>query len=95
MGQFPASTSAVPRDSTIFLYTDDEYELKYTTVPDIVGCTAYYAKSSIRDAGLNFKSGDGAQAKEGATAYAQNYDPGEEVPVGTVVEVTFIVRSEG
>ncbi|MBQ5316331.1 MAG: PASTA domain-containing protein [Oscillospiraceae bacterium] len=95
MAQYPTHTSAVPKGSTIFLYTDDEYEIKYTTVPDIVGCSASEAKRSIRDAGLNFKSGDGAQAKSGATAYAQNYDPGEEVPVGTVIEVTFIVRSEG
>ena len=95
MAQFPGKTSTVPRESTIVLYTDDEVETKYTTVPDIVGCTAYYAKSSIRDAGLNFKSGDGAQAKEGAIAYAQNYEPGTEVPVGTVIEVTFIVKSEG
>ena len=44
---------------------------------------------------LPIKAGDGANATSGATAYAQNYDAGTEVPAGTVVEITFINRTEG
>lgn len=93
--QYPNSLTAVPRGSTIVLYTDEDYEQEMVTVPDVVGCTASDARWYIENAGLNFKAGDGANAASGATAYAQNYDAGTEVPAGTVVEVTFINRTEG
>lgn len=93
--QFPNSLTAVPRGSVIVLYTDDDVETEYVTVPDVVGCSASDARYYIESAGLNFKAGDGANATSGATAYAQNYDAGTEVPAGTVVEITFINRTEG
>ncbi|MBR4223756.1 MAG: PASTA domain-containing protein, partial [Oscillospiraceae bacterium] len=94
-GQYPSSLTAVPKGSTIVLYTDEGYEQEMVTVPDVVGCYANDARWYIENAGLNFKVGDGANASSGATAYAQNYDAGTEVPAGTVVEITFINRTEG
>ena len=92
--QNPSSLSTIPRNGRIVLYTESMAEVM-TTVPDVSGCSVNDARYYLENAGLNFKAGDGASEQSGATAYAQNYEAGEEIPVGTVVEVTFIVRSEG
>ncbi len=92
--QDPGTLSLIPRNGRVVLYTETMDDV-LTQVPDVSGCSVSDARYYIENAGLNFKAGDGASEQAGATAYAQNYQPGEEVPVGTVVEVTFIVRSEG
>ncbi|MBQ4486090.1 MAG: PASTA domain-containing protein [Oscillospiraceae bacterium] len=92
--QFPIKNSYIPRDGTVILYTEP-MDTVMATVPDVKGCTVSDAKYYIQREGLNFKAGDGASAQSGSLAYAQTYEPGTEVPAGTVVEVTFLTSSEG
>ncbi len=94
VAQCPTSLSTIPKNGTVMIYTETMDDV-LTTVPDVAGCSVSDARYYIENAGLNFKAGDGASEQSGATAYAQNYSAGEEIPVGTVVEVTFVVRSEG
>lgn len=95
VSQVPSRSASIPRDGKVILYTEENFETEYTTVPDVVGRTLSDVNYLLTSANLNFKAGDGASENSGAVAYAQNYAPGDVVPVGTIVEVTFIVRSEG
>ena len=49
----------------------------------------------LTNANLNFKAGDGASSHSGSVAYSQNYGEGCIVPVGTIIEVVFIIKDEG
>ena len=44
---------------------------------------------------LNLKVSGGAAQREGALATVQNYGEGAIVTKGTVIEVVFVVRSDG
>lgn len=95
VAQVPSRSSSIPRNGKVILYTEENYETEYTTVPDVVGRSLSDVNYLLTSTNINFKAGDGASENAGAVAYAQNYQPGAVVPVGTVVEVTFIVKSEG
>jgi len=79
----------------VVLYTEENYETQYTTVPNVIGYSTSDVNQLLTDANLNFKAGDGATAHSGAVSYSQNYQEGAIVPVGTVIEVTFRVKDEG
>jgi stage V sporulation protein D (sporulation-specific penicillin-binding protein) len=93
--QVPVSASSVPRGGKVMLYTEEDIEESYTTVPDIIGKTPSQANEILTNADLNLKMGDGASANSGSTAFQQNYAPGDVVPSGTIIEVYFIVKDEG
>ncbi len=95
VAQVPSRSSSVPRNGKVVLYTEENYETQYATVPNVIGHTPSEVNQLLTSANINFKAGDGATAHSGAIAYSQNYLPGAEVPVGTVVEVTFRVKDEG
>ena len=95
VSQMPARASSVPHDGKVILYTDENYETQYTTVPDLIGHSLYDVNYLLSNANLNFKAADGAANHTGAVASAQNYYYGDVVPVGTVVEVYFTVKDEG
>ncbi len=93
--QVPSSTSSIPRGGRVVLYTEENYEEQMTEVPNVLGYAPNDVNYLLSTAGLNFKAGDGATEHAGAVAYTQSREPGEIVPAGTIVEVTFITRSEG
>ncbi len=93
--QVPSRSSSVPRNGKVILYTEEDYETQYTVVPNVIGYTVSQVNEMLTSVNINFKAGDGATEHSGAIAYSQNYTPGTEVPVGTVVEVTFRVKDEG
>ncbi|MGN1089891.1 MAG: penicillin-binding transpeptidase domain-containing protein [Huintestinicola sp.] len=93
--QVPSRSAAVRRNGKVILYTEENSEVQYTTVPDVIGKSLSDVNYLLTSANLNFKAGDGASAHSGAVSYSQNYQPGAVVPLGTVVEVTFIVRDQG
>ncbi|MGN0641770.1 MAG: penicillin-binding transpeptidase domain-containing protein [Huintestinicola sp.] len=95
VAQVPSRASSIPRNGKVILYTEEDYETEYTTVPNVLGYTLSDVNYLLTNANLNFKAGDGASSHAGATSYTQNYQEGAIVPVGTVVEVTFIVKDEG
>ncbi len=93
--QVPSGTASIPRNGKIILYTEDNYTPETTTVPDVLGYSLSDVNYLLTSANINFKAGDGATDRAGAVAASQNYAPGSVVEVGTVVEVTFMVRDEG
>lgn len=95
ISQVPSSASSIPKNGTVILYTEEDMEKQTTTVPNVLGYSLSEVNSILTNAGLNFKAGDGASSQTGSTAYSQSYAAGTEVPIGTVVEVIFVVKSEG
>lgn len=95
VAQVPSRSSSIPRNGKVILYTEENYETQYAVVPNVAGHTLSEVNEMLTSVNINFKAGDGATEHKGAVAYSQNYLPGTEVPVGTVVEVTFRVKDEG
>ena len=95
VAQVPSRSSSIPRNGKVILYTEENYTPEITVVPDVAGLTVSEVNSVLSAANINFKAGDGATEHTGAVAYTQTYLPGTEVPVGTVVEVSFRVKDEG
>lgn len=95
VAQVPARASSIPRNGKVILYTEENYETEYTTVPNIIGYGLSDVNTILTNANLNFKVGDGAANHAGAVAYSQNYAEGDQVPKGTIIEVTFVIKDEG
>ena len=95
VAQVPARASSIPRNGRVVLYTEENYETEYTTVPNIIGYGLSDVNSILTNADLNFKVGDGAANHSGAIAYSQNYAEGNVVPKGTIIEVIFVIKDEG
>lgn len=87
--QVPKAVS-VERDSTIVLYTEDDYIQDMVQVPNLQGLTREQAKQALDYYGLNLTPEGSAAYEDGALAKGdQNYAYGASVPVGTSVTVTF------
>lgn len=95
VAQVPARASSIPRNGKVILYTEENYETEYTTVPNIIGYGLSDVNAILTNADLNFMVGDGAANHAGAVAYSQNYAEGDRVPKGTIIEVTFVIKDEG
>ena len=94
--QSPAPGSQLNRGSaTIYLYTTSEAanEQKTVRVPDLTGekTTAYAANGMLLNLGLNIGITINESHLSGNDAFVVSQDiaPGTEVPIGTVVNVTF------
>ena len=95
VAQVPAKGSSIPRNGKVILYTEENYETDYTTVPNVIGYGVSDVNYLLTNANLNFKVGDGAANQAGAVAYSQNYAEGCIVPSGTIIEVTFVTKDQG
>ena len=95
VAQVPSRASSIPRNGKVILYTEEDYETDYTTVPNVIGYSVSDVNTILTNANLNFKVGDGAANHAGAVAYSQNYAEGSVVPSGTIIEVTFITKDQG
>lgn len=95
VAQIPACGSTLQRGGKVILYTDEDYETDYTTVPNIIGYSLSDVNAILTQHDLNFKAGDGASSHAGSVAYSQNYSEGCVVPKGTIIEVVFIIKDEG
>ncbi len=93
--QIPAKASTLRRGGKVILYTEEDYETEYTTVPNVIGMSLSDVNTTLTNSDLNFKTGDGASSHSGAVAYSQNYEEGCIVPKGTIIEVVFIIKDEG
>lgn len=94
VSQVPSRGSTIPTNGKVILYTEKEQDIKMTTVPNVIGYSVKDVNSILTNADLNFKVGDGAANHEGATSYSQNYAEGDIVPVGTIIEVVFVIKNE-
>lgn len=89
VSQVPAAGTAVPRGSTIILYTDAETETEQVTVPDVRGKSGMTANKLIVNGGLNIRVNGVDVENQYAVAAKQDISPGTLVPRGTVVTVDF------
>ncbi len=87
LSQLPEEGSALYNGGTVILYTDGG-EQQTTIVPKLIGMTAAEANSAVASAGINI-SLSGNLSASGLRAYAQSIPAGQEVPVGTIVTVSF------
>ncbi len=93
VSQLPSSSSSISQDGIVVLYTE-EVDSQTTTVPDITGYSLSSATSILSNYNLNIKA-SGASSNSSATAYSQSVEAGTEVPIGTIIEVTFAENSQG
>lgn len=92
--QFPSSGTLIPRDGSVLIYTEKDSDDVVVKVPDVVGMSLQEANTVITNAGLNIRLSGGAVQNEKARAVSQTIKSGEEVPKGTIIEVTFVIDDE-
>ena len=88
--QVPEAGASIPREGMVVLYTEEAVLSQTATVPDFRGKNLSEANGEAAAAGVNIQfSGIGLESGE-ARAAEQSIAAGTEVPVGTVVTVTFL-----
>ncbi len=92
VAQSPITGSSISQDGCVYLYTEENYEMEYTEVPDLRGMTASTANDTISYLGLNFVAIGASTSRLDAVVNSQSIDPGTSVPKGTVIELEFLVN---
>lgn len=92
--QVPQPGSKLARDGVVILYTDANAEEETVTVPSIVGLQPLTAKAQLETLGLNVVINGADYDNSRAHVSLQSVAEGEEVVVGSVIEIT-TVTSEG
>lgn len=90
--QVPASGQSIPRGSKVIIYTEDSAPETIVTVPNLVGLTATEVTTRLTALGLNAKITGGGLDQNGCLSSSQSVAAGEKVPIGTVIEVTFLSK---
>ena len=90
--QVPASGTAVPKDGQVVLYTSGYDEAStLVTVPNFTGLDLVNANYVASLSGLQVSVS--GSTGEGATVTSQALEEGEQVPMGTVISLTFVNNS--
>ena len=90
--QVPASGTAVPKDGQVVLYTSGYDEAStLVTVPNFTGLDLVNANYVASLSGLQVSVS--GSTGEGATVTSQTLEEGEQVPMGTVISLTFVNNS--
>ena len=90
--QVPASGTAVPKEGQVVLYTSGYDEAStLVTVPDFTGLDLVNANYVASLSGLQVSVS--GSTGEGATVTSQALEEGEQVPMGTVISLTFVNNS--
>ena len=95
VAQSPVTGSVVAKGGTVYLYTESSHTVDYTEVPDLVGLTPSMANDSVMYCQLNYVA-RGASVNHADVAVSKQDPPaGKKVPVGTTIELEFMVYSGG
>ena len=86
--QSPASSSTIPTNGTVVLYTTDE-EKQVVTVPDFSGLTISEANALASENNLNIEINGINLSASNVVAYRQSTEKGAKVSAGTVITVSF------
>ena len=87
--QIPPEGTVMREDSLVILYTE-EHEEEFVTVPDFTNISVNEARASLKSLHLNFEvAGAGHSEIYSAYGVKQSVEPGERVPIGTVIGVEF------
>ncbi len=92
--QLPKPGVTLSEESTIIIYTEEEYDDETVTVPNVIGMSISEARERITSAGLNFQIvGAGQTDESNAYAFKQSISSGEKVAPSTVIGVEFRTAS--
>lgn len=94
VSQVPSSGNSMAKGGNVILYTEENYEQEFVKVPNLVGCSLTQANDILSSYGLNYVATGASAEREDATVYSQSYAEGEHVPVGTIIELTFVVKDQ-
>ena len=87
--QMPRQGDTIPAKGQVILVTEGA-ELETVKVPDLMGMTSTEANRALTNAGLNIRLKGTDVSKGGTTVNTQSIAAGTEVPMGTVISVTFL-----
>ncbi|MCM1132722.1 MAG: penicillin-binding transpeptidase domain-containing protein [Ruminococcus flavefaciens] len=93
--QSPITGSSIAKGGTVYLYTDSDPIIEYTVVPNLIGVSPEVANESIIYSRLNYVATGASINREGVIVEKQSPEAGEPVPVGTTVELEFMVYDSG
>ena len=95
IAQSPVTGSKIAKDGTVYLYTEASHIVDYTEVPDLTGLTPSMVNDNVSYRQLNYVAKGASVRRDGAVVSSQTPEPNKKVPVGSVIEVEFIVNSDG
>lgn len=87
--QFPVATESLNSDGVVMLYTEEDAEIKRSTVPDFYGMSLSAVNQTAVDNNINISFSGAAMSGTSVFAYKQSIEPGTEVDSGTIVTVYF------
>jgi len=90
--QFPAQNAQVAPGTSVMLITDAEVPYGYVDVPNMSAMTFEGARHALESRGLFIRTNGVPQSDVRARVSVQSVHAGEEVPFGTVIQVTLIDR---
>lgn len=93
-GQCPGTGTSVSAGGTVVLYTEQNYAPEMREVPDLSDCTASDANAKLINLGLNYIAVGDDRADSSVLVDRQSIPPGEQVEVGTVITLTYLVNSQ-
>lgn len=94
VAQSPQTGSSVSKDGgCVYLYTEKGNTVEYTTVPDVMYVSPEVANESMAYSQLNYVAKGASVKRPNAVVNSQSPSAGTRVPVGTTVELEFIVNA--
>lgn len=94
VAQSPQTGKSVAKDGCIYLYTEKSHTVEYREVPYLIGCSPSVANQSINYCDLNYTAKGASITREDAVVKSQSIEPGTPVPMGTTIELEFIVNQD-
>lgn len=88
VAQYPEPYTQVPSSGLVVLYTDPEVTGETVAVPDMSGRGARNAVETLKAMGLNVLTSGAPDNGANVVVSGQDYEPGTEVPKGTIVTLT-------
>ena len=88
-GQIPGAGQSIPGGSQVLVYLGERPENEMVQVPDFSGMTRQQASDAAGKLGLYILATGNPDVAYNVIVTSQNIVPGEEVPVGTTIELKF------
>lgn len=93
VAQSPQTGSFIAKGGCVYLYTEKGNTVEDTTVPDVMYVSPEVANESITYCRLNYVAKGASVKRPNAIVNSQSPPAGTRVPVGTTVELEFIVNA--
>jgi len=91
VAQSPLTGTSIAKGGTVYLYTDEAHTSDMTTVPSFIGLSPQEANERLALYGLNYVAVGASINHENVKVNSQSEPEGKPVPVGTAIELEFIV----